>query len=86
LEIASYRGENDSEDASIKRFVGAKARALCVACAPNARFDVLDTLTLKPPTPSEVTALREAARKETASRAEAYRTPMTEETLRRNIR
>jgi hypothetical protein len=52
---------------------------------PNARFEALEALPLKPPTPSEVSALREAVRKETASRAEAYRTPVTEETLRRHV-
>jgi len=53
---------------------------------PNARFEALGALALKPPTMNEVSVLREAVKKETASRAEAYRTSVTEETLRRNVR
>ncbi len=54
--------------------------------APNARFAALETLKLRPPTPDEASAFREAALEETRLRAKAYRTPVTEETLRRSIR
>jgi hypothetical protein len=52
----------------------------------NSRFDALEALDLKPPTPDQVSAFRKAAHEETRVRAEAYRTPVTEETLRRSVR
>jgi hypothetical protein len=52
---------------------------------PNARLDVLTRLRAAPPSDAEIAAYREAARAETRERVEAYRTPITEETLRRNV-
>jgi len=50
--------------------------------APNAEFELLKRLPQEAPSPEGAQELEDEARKEVAGRAEAYRTPVTPETLR----
>jgi hypothetical protein len=52
---------------------------------PDAEFAPLKRLPHAPPTPERAQALETEARKDVAARAEAYRTPVTAETLRLSI-
>lgn len=53
---------------------------------PNAKSESLIDLVLVPPEAGEVADLIHQAHEKTRKRAQAYRTPVTEKTLRRKIR
>jgi hypothetical protein len=52
----------------------------------NAKSPALLGLDLQPPEADEVSELIKVAKENTRARVEAYETPVTEKTLRRNVR